>query len=166
MVIEAGVETFTKGRYRQQGLTVQKSKIVMSDSNKSDGLLGGMIIGAAIGAIAGILAAPRTGRDTRRILKKSADALPELAEDLATSIQFQADRLSDTSLQNWEQTLVRLREAISAGRSAGRLEWERQTSSDLQGGHPTSGPSYDEPYLASELESDSARDVDADLNEV
>ncbi len=96
--------------------------------DKSDGLLGGMIIGAALGAIAGILVAPRTGRETRRILKKSADALPELAEDLATSIQFQADRLSDTSLANWEQTLGRLREAVVAGRSASRQEWERQAS--------------------------------------
>ncbi|WP_083785072.1 YtxH domain-containing protein [Synechococcus sp. PCC 7335] len=93
---------------------------------KSEGLLSGIIIGAAVGAIAGMLAAPRTGKDTRRILKKSADALPELAEDLATSIQFQADRLSDHSLSNWEQTLDRLREAIVAGRAAGRQEWERQ----------------------------------------
>ncbi len=96
---------------------------------KSDGLLGGMIIGAAIGAIAGILAAPRAGKDTRRILKKSADALPELAEDLATSIQFQADRLSDSSLNNWEGTLDRLREAVIAGRAAGRQEWARQAES-------------------------------------
>ena len=97
---------------------------------KSDGLLGGMIVGAAIGAIAGILAAPRTGKDTRRILKKSADALPELAEDLATSLQFQADRLSDSSLSNWEGTLSRLREAVNAGRAAGRQEWARQA--DMQ----------------------------------
>ncbi|MEL6854706.1 MAG: YtxH domain-containing protein [Cyanobacteria bacterium J06607_13] len=124
-----------------------------------------MIIGAAIGAIAGILAAPRTGRDTRRILKKSADALPELAEDLATSIQFQADRLSDTSLQNWEQTLVRLREAISAGRSAGRLEWERQTS-DRQVGKPLYDEPYDEPYISSDVESDSGYDIDTDVKEV
>ncbi|MEO0886933.1 MAG: YtxH domain-containing protein, partial [Cyanobacteria bacterium J06648_10] len=86
----------------------------MSDS-KSSGLLGGMIIGGALGAIAGILVAPRTGKETRRILKKSADALPELAEDLATSIQFQADRLSEGSLSNWDQTLMRLREAVVAG---------------------------------------------------
>ncbi len=104
---------------------------------KSDGLLGGMIIGAAIGAIAGVLAAPRTGRDTRRILKKSADALPELAEDLATSLQFQADRLSDSSLSNWEQTLSRLREAVIAGRAAGRQEWTRQA--DIQSDSQPSG---------------------------
>lgn len=95
-------------------------------NNKSDGLLGGMIIGAALGAIAGILAAPRTGKETRHILKKSADALPEMAEDLATSIQFQADKLSDTTLQNWDQTLARLREAIAAGQAASRQEWQKQ----------------------------------------
>lgn len=94
--------------------------------NKSGGLLSGMIIGAAVGAVAGILAAPRTGKDTRRILKKSADALPELAEDLATSIQFQADRLSDTTLSNWDVTLGRLREAVVAGRAASRREWDNQ----------------------------------------
>jgi len=105
--------------------------------NKSDGLLGGMIIGAALGAIAGILAAPRTGKETRRILKKSADALPELAEDLATSIQFQADRLSETSLQNWEQTLGRLREAVIAGRSASREEWQNQAASGPASRIPT-----------------------------
>lgn len=125
--------------------------------NKSDGLLGGMIIGAAIGAIAGVLAAPRAGRETRRILKKSADALPELAEDLATSIQFQADRLSDTSLQNWDQTLARLREAIVAGRAAGRMEWDRQNPSDDAypasdwPRHPASSD-YPETYVASEIQ--------------
>ncbi|MGB3295501.1 MAG: YtxH domain-containing protein [Phormidesmis sp.] len=97
----------------------------MSES-KSDALFAGVIIGVAMGAIAGILAAPRTGRETRRILKKSADALPELAEDLATSIQFQADRLSETTLVSWDQTLDRLREAAIAGRAASRQEWERQ----------------------------------------
>lgn len=107
-------------------------------NNKSDGLLGGMLIGATLGAIAGILAAPRTGKETRHILKKSADALPELAEDLATSIQFQADRLSDTTLQNWDQTLTRLREAVVAGQAATRQEWQNQqdaTPSDMSTEH-------------------------------
>ena len=100
----------------------------MSD-NKSGGLLSGILIGTAFGAVAGILATPRTGKETRRVLKKSADALPELAEDLATSVQFQADRLSATALGNWEGTLERLREAISAGQMASSQEWKRQTAS-------------------------------------
>lgn len=87
----------------------------MSKQNQTGALIGGLMIGGAIGTVFGLLIAPRTGKETRKVLKKSADALPELAEDLTTSIQMQADRLSESTLHNWEETLVRLREAISAG---------------------------------------------------
>ena len=92
---------------------------------QSGGFVGGVLLGAAIGAGAGLLVAPRTGRETRRILKKSADALPELVEDLATSVNLQADRLSETALVNWDHTLTRLRAAIAAGQEASRQEYEQ-----------------------------------------
>ena len=87
----------------------------MSKENKAGVFIGGMMIGSAVGTVIGLLIAPRTGKETRRVIRKSADALPELAEDLSTSIQFQADRLSESTLENWEGTLVRLRKAIAAG---------------------------------------------------
>jgi gas vesicle protein len=87
-------------------------------NNRSGSFLGGLLLGAAAGTIAGILMAPRTGRETRQILKKSADALPELAEDLSSTIQLQADRLSESALRNWDSTLVRLKDAIAAGMEA------------------------------------------------
>lgn len=95
------------------------------NEKQSGGFVGGVLLGAAIGAVAGLLVAPRTGRETRRILKKSADALPELVEDLATSVNLQADRLSETALVNWDHTLTRLREAIAAGQEASRQEYEQ-----------------------------------------
>lgn len=84
-------------------------------NNRSGVFIGGLMLGATIGALTGLLAAPRTGRETRKLLKKSADALPELAEDLSTSVQIQADRLSSSALKNWDETLDRLREAIASG---------------------------------------------------
>ncbi len=87
-------------------------------SGNRSGFWGGLLVGAALGALAGVLAAPRAGRETRRILKKSADALPELAEDLSTTVQLQADRLSESAVRSWDGTLVRLREAIAAGLEA------------------------------------------------
>ncbi|HAX75327.1 MAG TPA: gas vesicle protein, partial [Cyanobacteria bacterium UBA11372] len=60
--------------------------------NRSGSFIVGLLLGAAAGTITGILVAPRPGRETRKLLKKSADALPELAEDLSTSVQIQADR--------------------------------------------------------------------------
>ncbi|NJL46976.1 MAG: YtxH domain-containing protein [Leptolyngbyaceae cyanobacterium SM2_5_2] len=111
------------------------------DEKSSGGFWGGMIVGTAMGAVVGLLIAPRTGRETRQILRKSADALPELVEDLSASVYLQADRLSETALANWEHTLTRLRAAIAAGQAASRQEFEhlRQTSAPL----PTHSPEQD-----------------------
>ena len=98
----------------------------MSKTNKAGTFIGGMLVGSALGTIIGLLIAPRTGRETRQILKKSADALPELAEDLSTSVQLQADRLSESALRNWEETLTRVKEAITAGIEASQLETNDQ----------------------------------------
>ncbi|ACC83267.1 YtxH domain-containing protein [Nostoc sp. UCD121] len=100
-------------------------------NNRSGVFIGGLMLGATIGALTGLLVAPRTGRETRKILKKSANAIPELAEDLSTSVQIQADRLSASALRNWDETLDRLREAIAAGVDATQKESQilkRQTS--------------------------------------
>lgn len=91
-------------------------------NNRSGVFFGGLMLGATIGALTGLLVAPRSGRETRHLLKKSADALPDLAEDLSTSVQLQADRLSASALRNWDETLDRLREAIAAGIDASQRE--------------------------------------------
>jgi gas vesicle protein len=82
----------------------------------------GVLLGGMLGGLAGLLAAPRTGKDTREILKKTAQALPELAEDLTTMVQLRADQLSESSRRNWDDTLKRLQEAIAAGIEASQLE--------------------------------------------
>ncbi|MEM6751671.1 MAG: YtxH domain-containing protein [Cyanobacteria bacterium P01_C01_bin.38] len=91
-------------------------------NNRSGNFISGLMLGATIGAFTGLLMAPRTGRETRRLLKKSADALPDLAEDLSTSAQIQADRISENALRSWDETLDRLREALYAGVDASMRE--------------------------------------------
>jgi gas vesicle protein len=108
---------------------------------QSGGFVGGVVLGAAVGTVAGLLMAPRTGKETRQIIKKSADALPELIEDISTSVQLQADRLSENALVNWEQTLERLRAAISAGQAASREKYE--TLSQAQPPLSSDGPTQD-----------------------
>lgn len=114
----------------------------MSNS-RSGAFFGGVLLGAAIGTVAGILMAPRTGRETRQFLKKSADALPELAEDLSTSVQLQADRLSDSALRNWDSTLIRLREAIAAGVEATQREREQEDNSEVNIASESDQPAHD-----------------------
>jgi gas vesicle protein len=86
----------------------------MADKHRGT-FIGGILVGAAIGTVAGLLAAPRRGRDTRKILNKTANAVPQMAEDISTSLQFQADKLSTAASQRWQNTIDRLGEAISAG---------------------------------------------------
>lgn len=91
-------------------------------NNRSGIFIGGLMIGATIGALTGLLTAPRPGKETRKILRKSANAIPDLAEDLSTSAQIQAVRLSASALRNWVDTLDRLREAIAEGVNASQRE--------------------------------------------
>lgn len=72
---------------------------------------GGMIIGTTIGVITGILVAPRSGKETRALLKKSAKQIPLLAE------------------KAWEETLERLQDAIIAGQEASQRLY--QVNEDL-----------------------------------
>jgi gas vesicle protein len=99
----------------------------MPKQNSTGVFIGGLMIGSAVGTVLGLLIAPRTGKETRKVIKKSADALPEIAEDLTTSFQLQADRLSESTLENWEITINRLRQAIAAG-----IEASRETSQVTQ----------------------------------
>lgn len=99
-------------------------------SGGSGWLLGGLLIGVAAGAVAGLLIAPRSGRETRQFLRKSANALPELAEDLSSSVQLQADRLSESAVRNWDGTLTRLREAIAAGLEASQRDRQQMLTNE------------------------------------
>jgi gas vesicle protein len=84
--------------------------------------IGGIALGSAVGAVVGLLVAPRSGKETRRTLKKSAQALPEMAEDVSSSVQWQANRFSESTFENWDSTLNRLKSAIAAGVEASRIE--------------------------------------------
>lgn len=93
--------------------------------NNSDNFLGGLLAGTALGTVIGLLIAPRSGKHTRKVIKKSADAVPDLIEDLSTSVQFHADKASHTTLQNWDSTLNRLKDALIAGQAATRAEFSK-----------------------------------------
>ncbi|GAB4235252.1 MAG: YtxH domain-containing protein [Elainellaceae cyanobacterium] len=117
----------------------------MSDnqSGSAGSFVGGLLVGAVIGTVTGLLIAPKAGRETRQILKKSADALPELAEDLSSSVQLQADRLSETALRNWDGTLTRLREAIAEGLEASQRKRQELEQAELSVAAEPHSPVHD-----------------------
>ncbi|WP_088242367.1 YtxH domain-containing protein [Calothrix rhizosoleniae] len=92
-------------------------------SNKGSGVfIGGLMLGTAIGTLTGLLIAPRKGRETRKLLQKSANAIPEVAEDLSTSLHIQADRIYHHTRLNLGETIERLQLAIAAGVDASQRE--------------------------------------------
>ena len=91
----------------------------------SGAFIGGVIVGAAVGAIAGLLAAPKQGKETRKLIQESADALPELLDDVSDTVQFHAERWTEVGLNKWDRTLLRLRTAITTGLDVGKEERRR-----------------------------------------
>ncbi|MDJ0615763.1 MAG: YtxH domain-containing protein [Calothrix sp. MO_192.B10] len=103
-------------------------------NNRSGVFIGGLMLGTAIGALAGLLIAPRKGRETRKLLQKSARAIPEVVEDLSTSLHIQADHISHRTRLNWGETVERLQSAVAAGIDASRRENQalKQNTSSTQ----------------------------------
>ena len=98
-------------------------------SNGASKFWGGLFVGTAIGAAVGILFAPRAGRETRQALKRSAQDLPQIAEELGSNVQYQADRFTEQAQRTIDEALVRLQEAIATGQEASRRLQEELASS-------------------------------------
>ena len=86
----------------------------MSNNNRG-ALVVGLLVGTAVGAVVGLLVAPRKGQDTRKVLKKVAAAVPELAADLSDTVQLQTDRLTTAAVDNWSETIDRVQQSLAAG---------------------------------------------------
>ncbi|APB33702.1 Gas vesicle protein [Gloeomargarita lithophora Alchichica-D10] len=94
--------------------------------NNAGAFLGGVVLGGVAGVVAGMVLAPRSGQETRRVLGKTAAALPELTADVADNLQLQAQRWTGLLQARWQGTWERLQTALSTGVEAGRQEHQRQ----------------------------------------
>ncbi len=109
---------------------------------RSEGGLGGFLLGLAVGAGIALLWAPKTGEETRRQLKNTGRRLraaaSEKAEDLQEALsggyERTRDRIDeglDSARQTLDEKRERARDAFDAGKSAvksARSELERRLS--------------------------------------
>jgi gas vesicle protein len=100
--------------------------MTMAKKKSNGSFISGFLVGGAIGTVLGMLLAPRTGKENRKMMKKSIEALPDLAEDLATTIKLQTGRFSQTTMKKWEGTMTRLQDAIAAGIEASQEEGKKE----------------------------------------
>ena len=101
-------------------------------TQKSGLFISGLLLGSAIGTATGLLIAPRTGKKTRKLVQKSASAIPQVVTDLSTSVKYQTDRFSDSATHSWEEILERLKEAIAAGLEASQKERETLSQTETK----------------------------------
>jgi gas vesicle protein len=87
----------------------------MSQEDKNNAFILGVVVGSSIATMATLLFSPRNGKENRKIVSKTAQALPEMAQDISSSLQMNSDRISQSALQKWDNTLNRLKKAVSAG---------------------------------------------------
>lgn len=87
----------------------------MSQEEKNNAFFVGIVVGSSMATIATLLFSPRNGQENRKIVSKTAQALPEMAQDISYNLQLNSDRLSQSALQKWDNTLNRLKNAITAG---------------------------------------------------
>ncbi len=97
----------------------------MSDEQKNNNFVVGLVIGSSISTIATLVFHPRSGEQTRKILTKTAQALPSMAEDISSSLNTHTNKLSFLSGQKWQRTLHRFQVAVEAGKQATQAKSKR-----------------------------------------
>lgn len=80
--------------------------------------LAGFVVGGAIGAIAGILLAPKSGEETRKMLADSAQDMARRADETAKQIQSKADAAVTDLQKRGEEIKDKLQDLISKQKEA------------------------------------------------
>ncbi len=75
--------------------------------------LAGFIVGGAIGAVAGILLAPRSGEETRKLLKDTAEDMTRRADETAKQIKVKADDAVSDLQKKGDEIKERIQDLIS-----------------------------------------------------
>lgn len=80
--------------------------------------LAGFIVGGAIGAVAGILLAPRSGEETRKMLKDTADDMARRADETAKQIKVKADDAVSDLQKKGDEIKEKLQDLIAKQKEA------------------------------------------------
>ena len=73
----------------------------------------GFVVGGAIGAIAGILLAPKSGAETRKILADTAQDMVKRADETAKQIQVKADDAVSDLQKKGEEIIDRIQGLVN-----------------------------------------------------
>ena len=89
------------------------------------GYLGWFFLGALVGAGVALVLAPKSGRETRDLLKDKGEEFARRASELRSEAQTRAGDLFDKGRELLEEQAERLRSAFEAGKAAMKEEMGR-----------------------------------------
>lgn len=81
--------------------------------------IAGFIVGGAIGAVAGILLAPKSGKETREFLANSAQDMVKRADETANRIKSKADDAVSELQKKGEEIKSKLQNLIDKQKNEG-----------------------------------------------
>ena len=90
----------------------------MADSDGNSALW--FLAGLGIGAVVGILYAPRSGTETREVLRSKAEEGREYVRNRARDAREQAEQWADRGRETLNQQKEQIRSAFEAGKQAYR----------------------------------------------
>jgi gas vesicle protein len=96
-----------------------------TDRDDGAGYLGWFLLGGVIGAVAGLLLAPRPGREMREMLAERSEEFRRRAQEVASEAQGRAGEWLDKSRELFEEQTQRLMTAFEAGKDAMREEMRK-----------------------------------------
>ena len=89
--------------------------------------LAGFVVGGAIGAIAGILLAPKSGEETRKILADTAQDMVRRADETAKQNQVKADDAVSDLQKKGEEIKEKIQDLIAKQKETKEDEGENKT---------------------------------------
>lgn len=94
------------------------------------GYLGWFFLGALMGAAAALLLTPRTGEETRELLRERSGDFAKRAQEYAKDAHVRAGELFDKGRELFEEQSQRLVTAFEAGKDAMQEEIGKARSED------------------------------------
>ena len=95
--------------------------------------LAGFIVGGAIGAIAGILLAPKSGEETRKILADTAQDMAKRADETAKQIQVKADDVVSDLQKKGDEIKEKLQDLIAKQKDEKKADKKEENENEELG---------------------------------
>lgn len=96
-----------------------------SSGGDAAGYLGWFFLGAMLGAAAALLLTPRTGKETREVLRERGGEFAKRAQDYVKDTQVRAGEFFDKGREIFEEQTQRLMAAFEAGKEAMKEEIDK-----------------------------------------